>query len=157
MTRYEKQLSEMTVTKLADLNINTTTDTTEDEDMDGNLHISGMWTEYITSDSQFFMDYNDALQHEIEWLMSEIVDVENEFIDQFNAIGCTSFAIQNEMSLRGNAKCPHCGESYYTEMFSTSTAVYYPQVYKDGVNINPDMNTSTIHCKCLNCHKEFDV
>lgn len=59
--------------------------------------------------------------------------------------------------IRGNVKCPHCGESYYTEMFSTSTAVYYPPVYKDGVNINPDMNTSTIHCKCLNCHKEFDI
>lgn len=57
----------------------------------------------------------------------------------------------------GNTKCPYCGESYYTELYSTSTAVYYPPVYKNGVNINPDMNTSTTTCKCLNCHKEFTI
>lgn len=56
-----------------------------------------------------------------------------------------------------NKKCPHCGKSYYTELYSTTTAVYYPPIYKDGVNINPDMNKSTTHCRCLNCHKEFTV
>ena len=45
--------------------------------------------------------------------------------------------------MSSDTKCPHCGESYYTEMFSTSTAVYYPPIYKDGVNINPDQNKST--------------
>lgn len=59
--------------------------------------------------------------------------------------------------IKGNAKCPHCGESYYTEMYSTSTAMYYPPIYKDGVNINPDRNMLTTHCECLNCHKEFDI
>ena len=59
--------------------------------------------------------------------------------------------------IKGNAKCPHCGESYYTELYSTSTAVYYPPIYKDGVNINPDMNKSTTHYECLNCQKEFDI
>jgi hypothetical protein len=51
--------------------------------------------------------------------------------------------------------CPHCGESYYQELYSTTTAVYYPPIYKDGVNINPDRNTKTTHCRCLNCDKDF--
>lgn len=51
--------------------------------------------------------------------------------------------------------CPHCGESYYIENYNTSTCVYYPPIYKDGVNINPDRNTTTTHCTCMNCGKEF--
>ena len=53
------------------------------------------------------------------------------------------------------ARCPHCGESYYQENYTTTTAVYYPPIYKDGVNINPDRNQSTTFCTCLNCGKEF--
>ena len=54
-----------------------------------------------------------------------------------------------------NIKCPKCGDSYYTEKYCTTTAVYYPPVYKDGVNINPDRNTTTHYCRCLNCGNEF--
>lgn len=54
-----------------------------------------------------------------------------------------------------NVNCPHCGESYYRENYSTTTAVYYPPIYKDGVNINPDRNTTTTHCTCMNCGKNF--
>lgn len=52
-------------------------------------------------------------------------------------------------------RCPHCGESYYQENYTTITAVYYPPIYKDGVNINPDRNQSTTYCTCLNCGKNF--
>lgn len=52
-------------------------------------------------------------------------------------------------------KCPHCGESYYMETGSMSTAVYYPPIYKNGVNINPDRNKTTTTCYCLNCKKNF--
>lgn len=51
--------------------------------------------------------------------------------------------------------CPHCGASYYQELYSMTTAVYYPPIYKDGVNINPDRNISTTRCHCLNCDKDF--
>lgn len=51
--------------------------------------------------------------------------------------------------------CPHCGESYYMENYSIRTAAYYPPIYKDGVNINPDRNTTTTYCTCMNCGKEF--
>lgn len=51
--------------------------------------------------------------------------------------------------------CPHCGESYYMENYSTRTAAYYPPIYKDGVNINPDRNITTVHCTCMNCKNDF--
>ncbi len=56
---------------------------------------------------------------------------------------------------KGNVKCPKCGESYYMEKYSMTTAAYYPPIYKDGVNINPDRNTTTTECQCLNCGKNF--
>ena len=54
-------------------------------------------------------------------------------------------------------KCPYCNKSYYQEIGSDMTAVYYPPIYKDGVNINPDKNIITTHCKCLNCGKSFYI
>ena len=52
-------------------------------------------------------------------------------------------------------RCPRCGESYYMERYTTNTAVYYPPVYKEGLNINPDQNLSTTTCTCLNCGHDF--
>lgn len=51
--------------------------------------------------------------------------------------------------------CPHCGESYYMENYTTTTAMYFPPIYKNGVNINPDRNKSVTHCTCMNCGKDF--
>lgn len=59
--------------------------------------------------------------------------------------------------MSSDTKCPHCGESYFTEVYSMSTAVYHPPIWKDGVNINPDRNERTTHCRCLKCNKEFDI
>lgn len=52
-------------------------------------------------------------------------------------------------------KCPWCGDSYYAEKYTVSTGVYYPAIYKDGVNINPDGNKHTTACMCIACHKYF--
>lgn len=52
-------------------------------------------------------------------------------------------------------RCPQCGESYYMENFGITTAVYYPPIYKDGVNINPDRNKTSVNCTCMNCSTEF--
>ena len=54
-------------------------------------------------------------------------------------------------------KCPYCNESYYEEGVTTVTLLYFPPIYKDGVNINPDRNNSTTTCHCLNCGKEFYI
>lgn len=69
----------------------------------------------------------------------------------------TTFSIKTEPinAHRGNVKCPKCGESYYQELYSTSTCIYFPPIYKYGVNINPDRNTTTTHCKCINCGEYF--
>lgn len=83
--------------------------------------------------------------------------------DQNDCIFVTGLSVADntiQSSLKGitsDIKCPHCGVSYYTEMYSTSTAVYYPPIYKDGININPNLNKTTRHCKCLECGKEFDI
>ena len=52
--------------------------------------------------------------------------------------------------------CPHCGDSYYMENSRVSTCVYYPPIYKDGVNINPDRNHTTVNCTCLSCGADFN-
>ena len=39
---------------------------------------------------------------------------------------------------------------------SMSTAAYYPPVYnKQGINVNPDMNITTHHRRCLSCGKTW--
>lgn len=102
--------------------------------------------------------------------INEIIDVLNKsFItdepDTINIPHDTTFdtnlSIDNNMiygdSIIGDAKCPHCGKRHYIELYSTSTTVYHPPIYKDGININTDKNKATTHCECLNCGKEFDI
>jgi len=72
-------------------------------------------------------------------------------IDKVESINCVYHPVEKLHS----AKCPHCEESYYMENYSMTTAMYFPPIYKDGVNINPDRNTTTTHCTCMNCGKEF--
>lgn len=59
--------------------------------------------------------------------------------------------------VHNTVKCPNCGESYYTIEYGESTCVYYPPIIKDGVNINPDRNMHTQHCRCLSCQTRFDI
>ena len=54
-----------------------------------------------------------------------------------------------------NIRCPNCDASYYIEHFATTTTMYYPPVYKDGVNVNPDGNITTITCTCNACGHDF--
>lgn len=51
--------------------------------------------------------------------------------------------------------CPHCGASYYQEMYSTTTCMAWTPIYKDGVLMNSNPNKSTVHCHCINCGKHF--
>lgn len=55
MTRYEKQLQEITIEKMAELNI-----------------ILTLYGYYLTSDSKVIENYDEALAHEIEWLKEEM-------------------------------------------------------------------------------------
>lgn len=52
-------------------------------------------------------------------------------------------------------KCPHCGSNKYLMHYSTTTAMYFPPIYQNGVNINPDRNITTNVCECQNCGDTF--
>lgn len=52
-------------------------------------------------------------------------------------------------------RCPNCGESYYAENYSTTTAMYWTPIFKNGVLINDNPNTTTTYCTCCNCGKSF--
>lgn len=52
-------------------------------------------------------------------------------------------------------QCPYCGESYYAENYSTTTAMYWAPIYRNGVLINENPNTTTTYCTCCNCGKSF--
>ena len=55
-------------------------------------------------------------------------------------------------------KCPRCGAlGPITEGYSTTTAVYYPPVWKNGVNINPDRNVTTTTYTCGKCECNFSA
>ena len=78
-----------------------------------------------------------------------------------NKINTDKIDIFDDMCLKtepnpwSDKKCPHCGESYYTPVGSYTTAVYYAPIYKDGVNINPNRNTSTTTYHCCACGKDW--
>lgn len=107
----------------------------------------------ITCDTLVPLDNEHTLNSKITTAHETTVDGLETFVSEV----FDNMMAEIEKNPLTNIKCPHCGESYYTELYSTSTAVYYPPIYKNGVNINPDRNTSTTHCKCLNCHKAFDI
>jgi len=49
-------------------------------------------------------------------------------------------------------KCPECDSDHHTGCdMGETTLVYYSPIYKNGVNVNPDRNTTTRHITCLNC------
>lgn len=54
-----------------------------------------------------------------------------------------------------NINCPNCGKSYYAEHYSTTTALGWTPVYKDGVEINGNPNVTTTYCTCCNCKHNF--
>ena len=54
-------------------------------------------------------------------------------------------------------QCPNCGKSHYSEKYSMRTAMYYPPVWKNGINVNPDGNFTTTYCYCCECHHNFIV
>lgn len=54
-------------------------------------------------------------------------------------------------------KCPNCGASHYMEGPSQRTLVYYPPIWKDNINTNPDMNVTTTEAHCLECNFDFEI
>lgn len=71
MTRYEKQIAELTIEKLAERNIRI-----DEEDIWDDSGVVGKEYYCLTSDHQEFYDFDEALAHEITWLKQEANDEE---------------------------------------------------------------------------------
>lgn len=71
MTRYEKQMQEMTIEGLAMLNISVIEEPIYDEDLDGYTVLCDTILIYITSNGERFGDFDDALDYEVVWLRQE--------------------------------------------------------------------------------------
>lgn len=102
--------------------------------------------------------YNEIIEEDRERLykddyktIPEIIVTDENVIEELLKKERT---MTNKKELK-NIKCPHCGESYYREDYSTVTCMYCPTIIKDGKVISRDNNTHTRHCHCLNCGKEF--
>ena len=75
-------------------------------------------------------------------------------IDDINH-DCTEYDYKAASNKVEVARCPYCDESYYQELYSTTTCLYSPRIYKDGELISKDPNTTRAVCQCLVCGKEF--
>lgn len=62
-----------------------------------------------------------------------------------------------KVDTRRDTVCPHCGESYYMVDGLSTTCMYFPPIYKNGVNVNPDRNIITMECTCMECGKRFEI
>jgi len=56
-----------------------------------------------------------------------------------------------------NEICPVCNKSHFRVGSSSQTLAYYQPVYKDGVNINQDKNTTTTELHCEECGNNWIV
>lgn len=54
-------------------------------------------------------------------------------------------------------KCPKCRKSYYIETAKHRTSYHYPPIMKNGVNINPDANSTKTTCVCKECGNKFMI
>jgi len=53
-------------------------------------------------------------------------------------------------------KCPECGSDHHSGCnVGSQTLSYFQPVYKNGANINPDMNTTTYQIFCHACQRRF--
>ncbi len=54
-------------------------------------------------------------------------------------------------------KCPKCRKSNYKETATHRTTAYYPPIMENGVNINPDANSTKTTCVCRECGTKFMI
>lgn len=68
---------------------------------------------------------------------------------------CTEYISKAEEINPEIVRCPYCNESYYQELYKTTTCLYSPMIYKDGELISKVPNTTRTVCFCLSCGKDF--
>ena len=103
-------------------------------------------TSGVSNIELYFLQLMQSLDHKINFLTDVVGDKLGNKVGDKN---------DDSDSLRKNVKCPYCNESYFKELSVTRQAAYYPPIYKDGININPDKNKTFTRCHCMNCGKDF--
>lgn len=68
---------------------------------------------------------------------------------------CTEYEDRAKSGKIDVIRCPYCDESYYQELYTTTTCLYSPKIYKNGELISKCLNTVRKVCSCLNCGKDF--
>ena len=64
--------------------------------------------------------------------------------------------VEGAGGIYNNIKCPKCGAKYFEVGSSYCTAVYYPTIIKDGVDINPNRNKSVTTYTCCECGHRWE-
>lgn len=54
-------------------------------------------------------------------------------------------------------KCPKCKKNHFQDTIHTATATYFPPIFKNGVNMNPDRNIVCFERHCANCGHSFAI
>lgn len=64
--------------------------------------------------------------------------------------------MERGVGIYDNITCPKCGAKYFEVGSSYCTAVNYPTIIKDGVNINPDRNKAVTTYTCCECGHRWE-
>ena len=64
--------------------------------------------------------------------------------------------VEGGIGIYDDIKCPKCGVKYFEVGSSYCTAVNYPVIIKDGININPDHNKSVTTYTCCECGHRWE-
>ena len=85
-----------------------------------------------------------------------------ELAEYLESCSCKGNVTESDNSQSDNEsftlKCPKCDSTGpLTEHYSTRTAVYYPPVWENGVNLNPDGNVTTTLYTCGKCGFNFSA
>ena len=88
--------------------------------------------------------------------LSEITDQINEIIEYINSQEENKTKYIHHMSQLNH--CPNCGHNEYLQLYSSTTLLNIPEVYKDGVlQESPVKNKSTTTYQCLKCGHTWAV
>lgn len=56
-----------------------------------------------------------------------------------------------------NFECPNCHSHKWIDHGTASTLAYYPPIYENGININPDKNIHKTIAECGECHRIWEI
>lgn len=103
---------------------------------------------FITLDPNTSVDVLDSLTTVTSIQCDKLTPLSNETIDiQAHYDNC----VWEPKGLYDDIVCPKCHKKHFTVGSTYTTLVHCVPIYKDGVNINPNVNESTTQYTCCEC------